>query len=97
MSDETEEEIEEGEGEGDEDEGDVPPFVQIVAMASHAFGRADGEYAGVEALYGLDKEGRVWEWCLADPERKGSRDGWERLPSVMYRDGEEPPVQRKTR
>jgi len=75
----------------------VPPFVQIVAMASHAFGRADGDYAGVEALYGLDKEGRVWEWCVADPERKGSRDGWELLPNRTYRDGEEPPQQRKTR
>jgi len=75
----------------------VPPFVQIVAVAAHAFGRADGEYAGSDSLFGLDREGRVWEWCLSDPEREGSADGWQLLPNAPYQEGKEPPAQRKTR
>jgi hypothetical protein len=75
----------------------VPSFVQIITAASHAFGRADGEFASTDVLYGLDKDGRVWEWCMGDPEREGSADGWELLPNTIYRDGKEPPVQRKTR
>jgi len=75
----------------------VPPFVQIVTATSHAFGRADGDFASTDVLYGLDREGRVWEWNVSDPEREGSADGWELLPNTVYRDGEESPQPRKTR
>jgi hypothetical protein len=82
---------------GLDEEEDPPPFIQIVSSAAHAFGRGDGEYAGTEVLYGLGKDGSVWEYCVSDPDRAGARDGWERLPHVAYRDGEEPKGPRKTR
>lgn len=75
----------------------VPPFVQIITAVSNAFGRAAEDLVMSDVLYGLDSKGRVWEWTPADPERKGSRDGWDLLPNVVYRDGEDPPVQKKTR
>jgi hypothetical protein len=75
----------------------VPRFVSIVAAASHAFGRGDGEVASTDVLYGLDGEGRVWEWCFGDPEREGSVDGWKLLPNTVHREGKEPPATRKTR
>ena len=75
----------------------VPPFVQIIAAVSNAFGRGAEDLVMTDVLYGLDAKGRVWEWSVADPERKGSRDGWELLPNVQYRDGVEPPVAPRTR
>lgn len=85
------------EGEARMEEQTVPPFVQIVTAVSNAFGRAAEDLVMTDVLYGLDQKGRVWEWNPADPERKGSRDGWELLPNVLYRDGEDPPVQKRTR
>jgi hypothetical protein len=85
------------EGEARMEELVVPPFVQIVTAVSNAFGRAAEDLVMSDVLYGLDAKGRVWEWSVGDPERKGSRDGWDLLPNVVYRDGEEPPVQKKTR
>jgi len=75
----------------------VPPFVQIITAVSNAFGRGQDELVMSDVLYGLDGVGRVWEWNVADPDRKGSRDGWELLANVTYREGEEPPAQKKTR
>lgn len=75
----------------------VPPFIQIIAAVSNAFGRAAEDLVMTDVLYGLDAKGRVWEWTPADPERKGSRDGWDLLPNVEYKDGEDPPAQKKTR
>jgi hypothetical protein len=75
----------------------VPRFVQIVTAAAHAYGRADDECLSSEVLYGLDTEGRVWQWNYADPARKGSKDGWDLMPATRYIDGEEPPVKRATR
>jgi hypothetical protein len=87
-----------GESESEKDSiAVVPPFRQIIAAASHAFGRGDGEFASTDVLYGLDGDGRVWEWSLGDPEREGSADGWQLLPNTPYQDGKEPPAQRKTR
>lgn len=75
----------------------VPPFVQIITAVSNAFGRAQEDVLMSDVLYGLDAKGRVWEWTVADPDRKGSRDGWDLMPNVAYKDGEEPPAQKKTR
>jgi hypothetical protein len=75
----------------------VPPFVQIITAVSNAFGRAAEDLVMSDVLYGLDQKGRVWEWSVSDPDRKGSRDGWELLPNDVYRDGEDPPAQKKTR
>ncbi len=79
------------------EESVVPPFVQIIAAVSNAFGRGADDLVMTDVLYGLDAKGRVWEWTPADPERKGSREGWDLMPNVVYRDGEEPPAQKKTR
>lgn len=87
-----------GENEEEKDTDQVvPPFIQIVTTSSHAFGRADGEFASTDVLYGLDRDGRVWEWSVGDPDREDSSDGWELLPNTRYKDGKEPPQQRKTR
>jgi hypothetical protein len=75
----------------------VPPFVQIITAASHAFGRAADEYAMTDVLYGLDQKGRVWQWMIGDPDWKGSEDGWELLPNTVYKEGEEPPPKPRTR
>ena len=71
-------------------EGNVPRLVQIVTAAAYAFGRAEDDLVGVEALYGLDEEGRVWQWIVTDPEWEGSRDGWRRLSNLTCRYGKEP-------
>jgi hypothetical protein len=75
----------------------VPPFVQIVAATSNAFGRGAEDVLSSDHLYGLDQKGRVWEWVISDPERKGSGDGWMLLPNAVYKDGEEPAMKRATR
>jgi hypothetical protein len=75
----------------------VPPFVQIIAASSHAFGRGAEDIISSDHLYGLDQKGRVWEWVIADPERKGSGDGWTLLPNAVYKDGEDLPAKRATR
>jgi hypothetical protein len=79
------------------EEESVPAFIQIVTAVSNAFGRAAEDLVMTDVLYGLDAKGRVWEWTPADPDRKGSRDGWDLLPNVVYKDGEDPPAQKKTR
>jgi hypothetical protein len=77
--------------------GTVPPFIQIITAMSNAFGRTDAQVAIGDSLYGLDAQGRVWEWNYADPDRKGSRDGWAVMENDVYLDGEDPPVEKKTR
>lgn len=83
------------ETEGEGVERTVPAFIQIVTCAAHALG--GGEMLSTEVLYGLDGTGRVWEWCIADLERKGAKDGWMLLPNTTYAEGDDPPAQRKTR
>lgn len=75
----------------------VPPFVQIVTAVSNAFGRGEEDVLVSDVLYGLDGKGRVWQWMLVDPDRKGAVDGWRLLPNTMYVEGAEPTPQRKTR
>jgi hypothetical protein len=75
----------------------APPFIQIVTAVSNAFGRADDQEMSSDVLYGLTANGRVWLWTFSDPERKGSKDGWELLTNAVYNDGAPPPVVRKTR
>jgi len=70
----------------------VPPFTQIVT----AMTMGDEGFPS-EALYGLDGVGRVWEWIPGNPEFEGSRDGWELLPNVTFKEGVEPPAKRKPR
>ena len=75
----------------------VPPFVQIVTAASNAFGRGEEDMLVTEVLYGLDREGRVWQWMYADPEREGAAEGWRLLPASTYKEGVEMASKRKTR
>jgi hypothetical protein len=75
----------------------VPPFVQIVAAVSNAFGRGEEDVLVSDVLYGLDGKGRVWQWVFADPDRKGAAEGWRLLPNTMHVEGAEPVPQRKTR
>ena len=75
----------------------VPPFIQIITAASCAFGRGEDDEIVVDNLFGLDRDGRVWQWAFADPERTGAAEGWRLLPNTTYQEGAEPPPKRKTR
>lgn len=75
----------------------VPPFIQIITAVSNAFGRGADDILSSDLLYGLDANGRVWQWNFADPDREGSRDGWEQMSSDVYIDGVEPPAKPRSR
>lgn len=75
----------------------VPPFLQIVAAVSNAFGRGEDDVLVSDVLYGLDHKGRVWQWMIADPERLGAVDGWRLLPSTLYKEGAEASPKRQSR
>jgi hypothetical protein len=51
---------------------EAPPFVQITCGATGS--------PSVERLYGLDANGRVWEWWLGVP---GASEGWEILSNEV--------------
>jgi hypothetical protein len=75
----------------------VPPFIQIITSVAASTGRTIEDSIIEEVLYGLDGKGCVWQWMTADPDRKGSADGWKLLVNSLYKDGEEPPMKRVTR
>lgn len=71
--------------------GVVPPMSSISTAVTCAFGRGDGDFEMIESICALDDHGGVWRWREADPERPGSRSGWERLGPHTYLDGADPP------
>lgn len=78
-------------------EASVPPFIQIIAAVSNAFGRTTEDILSSDVLYGLDAKGRVWQWNYADPDCEGSRDGWELMSNETYIEGKEPPAKPRSR
>lgn len=80
----------------DQENETAPCFIQLCTAVAEAFGKGE-DFASADNLYGLDQKGRVWRWNYADPSYEGSRDGWELLTNVLYKEGVAPPKKPKSR